>query len=574
VRIIGYGGFGNTYLAFDQTFKNHCVVKEFALDMICTRDSTNATISILHKREGEMAKWLDKFTEEARNLSLIRHLGVVNAFDIWREKGTAFYAMEHIEGGELPDSAVKTWKPMAWTKAKKLAIAILEALKAVHEVGLLHGDIKPANILIDKKTKQPILIDFGTARSLKKAQDKTVTSLAYTIGYAPIELQDRTRSKEANSSSDLYSWAMVVIGLIKKHRDKGLPIDAKTRIMLNRVNADEYSEKFLQKWLSNSLPTSVISILANCLRLDSNQRPQSANVVLKQLKNSERNQLRQDPFYPQNQSSFNSGIKNENTVIEQDNNKTVLERNHENIHLKQNKNNFRTEKTNKQTNVKKTKTNKLIIFALLVGIIGIGFVFVETKEKLESARDLEEIVLTPESSIPPVVENSTTSNVRSNLPPNVEPTPVSVLIEEEGPTERELDRAFRSAIRELERAAVIPLDNRFSLQANVDNAVATMNGVLLPNLPIVNVFVSEIRPFTVIISADGYESLEITFERSGGINYVANLEEESFRSRSNSNSQVRNPFGEVPPEPIPPAPDPDPEPRSNSNSEVRNPFNR
>ena len=373
IKILGYGGFGNTYLAFDQTLNNHCVVKEFALDMICTRDSTNATISILHKREGEMAKWLDKFTEEARNLSLIRHIGVVNAFDIWWEKGTAFYAMEYIEGGELQDPAKNTWTPIAWTEAKRLAIAILEALKAVHEAGLLHGDIKPANILIDKKTRQPILIDFGTARSLKKAQDKTATSLAYTVGYAPIELQDRSRSKEANSSSDLYSWAMVVIGLVKKHHDKGFPIDAKTRIMLNKGNLDEYNEEFLKKWLANSLPNSVISILASCLRLNSKQRPQSASIVLKQLKNSEQNLPKQDPFYSQNQSNLNS-------IFEQDNNKTLLERNDENIHLKQNESDSRAEKPK----VRNSKTNKITIFALVIGIVvmvvivGIGLFFVET----------------------------------------------------------------------------------------------------------------------------------------------------------------------------------------------------
>ena len=429
VRIIGYGGFGNTYLAFDRTFKNNCVVKEFALDMICTRDSTNATIAILHERENEMAKWLDKFTEEARNLALIRHIGVVNVFDTWREKGTAFYAMEHIEGGELPDSTEETWKPMAWTEAKKIAVALLEALQAVHKVGLFHGDIKPANILIDKESKLPILIDFGTARSLKKAQDKTATSLAYTAGYAPIELQDRSRSKETNSSSDLYSWAMVVIGLVKKHYNDGWPIDANTRIMLSDENLDKYGEKFLHKWLANLLPNSVISILANCLQLDSNQRPQSANVVLEQLKNS-----KQNPFYPQNQSDLNFRIRNENTILEQEDNKTILEQednktvreqddnkivqeqSYENFLSKQeqNKSDFHEEKPSfheekpsfraeePSFRAEKTRTNNIIMFALIVGIIGIVFFFGRTEPTVcddDTTLINGECVLREESSI-------------------------------------------------------------------------------------------------------------------------------------------------------------------------------
>ena len=287
LKLIGYGGFGNTYAAHDRSLNNDCVVKEFALDLICTRDTTNKTLATLDGREKQMKKWVGKFVDEARNLAKIRHPGIVTVFDVWLEKGTAFYAMEYIKGGELPDPSEATWQARDWTEVKPIAIALLKALAAVHKIGLLHGDIKPANILIDEESRMPILIDFGTARSLEKSQKKTATSMAYTKGYAPIELQDRDRSKEANSSSDLYSWAMVVIGMVKKHHNKGTPLDAETRIILSEVNADKYSEKFLLKWLSSFFPVPVISILASCLLLDPKKRPKSANIVLKQLENSD-----------------------------------------------------------------------------------------------------------------------------------------------------------------------------------------------------------------------------------------------------------------------------------------------
>ena len=285
VKVIGHGGFGNTYSVYNGNLDTYCVVKEFALDQICVRDIATKTIIVLDGYEPTMEKWRAKFVIEAQNLAKIKHQGVVSVFEVWEENGTVYYAMDHIKGGELLNSRAKEWKPIAWTEAKKITVALLKALQAVHKVDLLHGDIKPANILIDQESKLPILIDFGTARSLAKAQDETATSLASTVGYAPIELQDFSRSKEANPSSDLYSWAMVVIGLVAKHRDYGWPIDAKTRIMLNKGNLDEYSEKFLHKWLANSLPTPVISILANCLQLNSNQRPKSVSIVLDQLEN-------------------------------------------------------------------------------------------------------------------------------------------------------------------------------------------------------------------------------------------------------------------------------------------------
>ena len=287
LKKIGSGGFGITYAAEDLSLRIEVVIKEFALDLICSRDSTNATIAAFDGHEVEMTKWTDKFVLEARNLAKIRHLGVVAVQDVWKEKGTVYYAMENIEGGELPSSVDLEWKAKSWFEAKKIAVALLEALREVHKADLLHGDIKPANILIRKDSGLPVLIDFGTARSLEKAQNQTATTMACTLGYAPIELQERSLSKKTGPSSDLYSWAMVVIGMVSKYPHGNLPTDAKIRtIMFHETKQDRYSEESLREWLPNFVPNSAVAILASCLMLESKHRPQSANAVLKLLENS------------------------------------------------------------------------------------------------------------------------------------------------------------------------------------------------------------------------------------------------------------------------------------------------
>ena len=385
-EMIGHGGFGNTYRAYDRNLDKYCVVKEFALDQICTRGTTNKTIIVIDGYELVIEKWLAKFIKEAKNLAKIDHQGVVTVFEVWKENGTVYYAMTLIEGGELPDPKKKAWKPMAWTEAKKIALALLKALQAVHKVGLLHGDIKPANILMDKESGLPILIDFGTARSLTKAKDKILTSLAYTVGYAPIELQDKERSQEVNFSSDLYSWAMVVIGLVAKHRDNGFPIDAKTRIMLSEVNADKYSEEFLQKWLT-SLPNFVIAILASCLRLNSNQRPESASIILDQFEN-------QSVILPESRTNTD-----ENIIFKQSNVASIAVS--EQISdpkaitiLEINKNDSRTnidEDENK--NIIFFKQHKVVIAGILsILIVVFAFVFFKQTFKMKSSGETDEII--------------------------------------------------------------------------------------------------------------------------------------------------------------------------------------
>ena len=286
VELLGQGGFGKVYLVFDKNLERKCVVKEFIYEGICERNSLNNEISVPNENIELMEILCDNFENEALNIKKIRDEGVINVTDIWRENGTVYYVMDLIEGDELPkpdrkkdDKSPKTerkkWKSMRWKKAKKIAVALLKSLHAIHNVGLIHGDIKPENILI-AKNGSPVLIDFGAARPI----NEPTMIMMYTSGYAPIELEEQTRSGEANSSSDLYSWAMIVIGLIKNHS----PIDVKKRIKtFSETNQDPYSKDSLTKLLPSSLPEEIIAILADCLLLDPKKRPQSAKNVWEKI---------------------------------------------------------------------------------------------------------------------------------------------------------------------------------------------------------------------------------------------------------------------------------------------------
>ncbi len=211
IESAGSGTFGNTYNAEDAMFGDICVIKEFAFAELCNRNTMtglivpyrNENARIDKQRLKLFRKWLDRFELEARNLIKIYHTNVISVRLVWRERGTAFYAMNQIKGGNLLSPVAKGWQAKSWPEAEPIAFALLDALEAVHDVGLIHGDIKPENVLLTSKGK-PVLIDFGTARNLVEFQATlSANTHAYTPGYAPPELQSVKKTKNVMFSADL-----------------------------------------------------------------------------------------------------------------------------------------------------------------------------------------------------------------------------------------------------------------------------------------------------------------------------------------------------------------------------------
>lgn len=276
---IGQGGFGVTYLATDLEFQGPCVIKEFALNDLCARADATGTVTVAPGREPDFARWLERFEREARQIHSIRHAGVVRVRAVWRERGTAYYAMDLVEGArELPSPDEADWAPMPWAAAELIARGMLSALEAVHRRGLIHGDIKPSNVLLDSDDR-PVLIDFGTARTSDDLQ-RTVTSAMYTPGYAPPELTTRSQVRDAGPWSDLYSWAMVVWGLVARHPGiEGRPMDAASRQLIAESGGTDRYVGGAGTLRAAGVPIAWARVIAECLAVAPDARPQSVAAV-------------------------------------------------------------------------------------------------------------------------------------------------------------------------------------------------------------------------------------------------------------------------------------------------------
>lgn len=203
LRYISSGGFGITYEAFDLLSKRRIAIKELYITEICNRESDALTVTINDTNKPTFFAHRRKFLDEAKRLMELSHPNIIKVSDVFEANGTAYFAMDYIEGKPLSKEVV----PMSENIAISIINPILDALEYIHNKGVLHLDIKPSNIMIDKHGKV-ILIDFGTSKVYGDADGKSLslsTTLAFTPGYAPLEQMSVSTVKNLGTYSDIYA---------------------------------------------------------------------------------------------------------------------------------------------------------------------------------------------------------------------------------------------------------------------------------------------------------------------------------------------------------------------------------
>ena len=224
-RYLASGGFGNTYEGVNVSLDKKCAIKEFFLKGVVLRDEHTSQVFITHpdnKKAFNSQK--EKFTKEARRLSRLDNSHIVRVFDFFEENGTAYYVMDYIEGESLRELQKRTGKALTEQETLSVLTQMLDALKSIHEAGLLHMDIKPANIMIDQKGKCT-LIDFGASKQPSVSDGATTSSaMAYTPGFAPTE-QIGGSSDRWGPWTDFYALGATLYNLLTNKNPGDLDIE-------------------------------------------------------------------------------------------------------------------------------------------------------------------------------------------------------------------------------------------------------------------------------------------------------------------------------------------------------------
>ena len=248
-RRIASGGFGNTYEVTNIEFEERMALKEFFMKGVSEREADSTKVSVSNTlNKGQFEAQKEKFKKEARRLRRLHNPHIVQVHDLFEENGTAYYAMDFVDGESLSTRLKRTQQPLPEAEVKGILMQVLDALEEVHAQGIWHLDLKPGNIMVDVGGTAK-LIDFGASKQMSASDGytTTTTSLCYTPGYAPIEQTDQ-KMELIGPWTDLYALGATLYKLLTN-------IDPPTSSELQEDNAFTYpvrvsgQMRYLIKWM-------------------------------------------------------------------------------------------------------------------------------------------------------------------------------------------------------------------------------------------------------------------------------------------------------------------------------------
>ncbi|MFE7590316.1 protein kinase [Kitasatospora sp. NPDC057512] len=257
-RLLGEGGMASVHLAHDRVLDRQVALKS------------------MHSELGRDDSFKERFRREAQAVARLEHPNIVTVYDSGEDiapdgSSTPYIVMQLIDGNGLREAineAVGQYGAMPAEEALKVTVGVLNALEASHDMGLVHRDIKPGNVMFDRKGNVKVM-DFGIARALESG----VTSMTQTgmvVGTPQYLSPEQALGKPVDARSDLYSVGVMLFEMITGQ----LVFDGDSAFSIAYKHVQE--EPPAPSTLNRSITPEVDAFVAQALRKDPAHRFQSA----------------------------------------------------------------------------------------------------------------------------------------------------------------------------------------------------------------------------------------------------------------------------------------------------------
>jgi len=255
IEELGKGGMGKVYRAVDKKLN-----EEVALKLIKPEIASDK-------------KTIGRFSNELKLARKISHRNVSRMYELMEEEGMHFITMEYVPGEDLK-SFIRRAGPLSAGKTIFIAKQVCEGLVEAHRLGVVHRDLKPQNIMIDKQGNAHIM-DFGIAHSLEV---KGLTEAGMLIGTPDYMSPEQAQAEEIDNRSDIYSLGVVLYEMVTGR----VPFEGKTAISIAMKHKTEIP--IAPRELNSQISEEINAIILRCLEKDKENRFRTVEELLAELR--------------------------------------------------------------------------------------------------------------------------------------------------------------------------------------------------------------------------------------------------------------------------------------------------
>jgi len=254
IEELGRGGMGRLYRVLD------------------TKINQEVALKILHPEISRDPQTIGRFSNELRLARQVAHKNVCRMYHLGEDEGTHFIIMEFIPGQDL-QSMIKMTKQLSVETALSIAKQICEGLAEAHRLGVIHRDLKPGNVMIDREGNARIL-DFGIARSLKS---RGMTESGHMIGTPEYMSPEQAQDTGVDQRSDIYSLGIILYEMVTGK----VPFTGDTPISITIKHIEETPKS--PKTLVPQIPDVLNQLIMKCLAKNKEYRHKNAGELRSEL---------------------------------------------------------------------------------------------------------------------------------------------------------------------------------------------------------------------------------------------------------------------------------------------------